>query len=477
LRPALIGGRRGRRTGRPPSASRVTLVACSLAFALVVLGTTIVNVALPGIRADLGGGTSGLQWVANGYLLLLASLLLSMGALCDVFGARRLMLVGLSLFAFGGLMGAIAPDLDMLIASQVVLGAGAAALVPTSLALLRHHYHDERAQAHAIGIWASVSAAAVASGPVIGGLLINPLGWRSVFGLDVLAAALLAWLVLGWMEETPRRASDGIDLPGQLSAIAGLAVLTFGLIKASTLSWHAPLVLASVIGGLLILAAFVAIERTSKSPMLQVELFASRAFNAGTLIWTLMTFSVYGQTFVISLYLQEQRGLSPLRTGMLFFTQPAVYAAITLFFGRMSTKASFRTLMSLGSAVTLAGTLVLLMLGAHSSYLVPIAAFVLIGIGNALVVPFVMSAVVSGSPGAQIGSVAAALNAIRSTGGLLGIAIIGGLVSHGDFISGLHEAIAVSAVAIIAMGGICLTLIPARRIAGTKVVPAVVSEP
>jgi DHA2 family methylenomycin A resistance protein-like MFS transporter len=422
-------------------------VACSIAYALVILGTTAVNVALPDIRESLGGSTSGLQWVANGYLLMLASLLLGMGTLCDVLGARRLMLGGVVVFAAGGALAAAAPNLGVLIGAQIVLGAGAAALAPASLALITHAYDDHAARRHAIGIWASVSAAAVAAGPVVGGLLIGLTGWQAIFAIDVPVALAIGWLALRWIDETPRH-PRGVDLPGQVAAIAGLATLTFGLIEAGTHGWLSPLVLGALGGAAAILGCFVWIERRSAAPMLPLGLFAARSFSGGVAVGTLFSFAVYGQLFVLSLYLQEQRGLSALQTGLVFLAQPATYALFAVRASRFSPRGGVRTAMAIGSALTLLGTILLLAVGDHTSYAVIVVAFVISGLGGALAIPVLTTAVVSGVERSQVGIAAAALNAFRNTGGVLGIAVVGGMVAGRSLVDGLHLAVGTSAAAL-----------------------------
>jgi MFS transporter, DHA2 family, methylenomycin A resistance protein len=380
--------------------------------------------------------------------LLLASLLLSMGALCDRLGARRLMLGGLLLFGLGAGAAAIAPSVGFLIAGQVVSGIGAAALVPASLALITHAHADPVERAHAIGVWASVSAAAVAAGPVVGGLLIGLTGWRSVFAIDVVVALGIAWLVLRSVGETPRHPGRGLDIGGQVAAVFALSTLTFGLIEAGHLGWGSPTVLAALGAAGVALAAFVLVEHRGLAPMLPLALFAARSFKVSAAVGALFSFSVYGQLFVLSLYLQEQRGLSALQAGLIFLAQPATYAIVALRSGRTARHRSARTLMVFGSVVSMLGTLVLLSVGAHTGYVLIVVAFVLSGFGGALAIPALTTAVLSGAERPQVGIAAATLNALRNTGGVLGIAVIGGMIGHGGFIDGLHLAIGTSAAAL-----------------------------
>src|SRR5262249_51927051 len=272
---------------------------------------------------------------------------------------RRVLLVGAGLFAAGSLIAAAAPSHAVLIVGQAVLGAGAAALAPSSLALLTQAYSEGRPRARAIAIWASTSAAAVALGPVGGGLLIAPFGWRSVFLLDLPFALAIGWLAFRHIPEPPRHRPHALDLGGQLSAIVSLAALTFALIEGRSLGWGSPW----IVGALLVAAgagvAFVAIEREAREPMLPLDLFGARSFGLGSLIGMLFSFSVYGLLFVLSLYLQDERGLCALQTGLLFLAQPASFAAATFVatrvtrWRRMGTSAA----MAFGTVVVVAGAL------------------------------------------------------------------------------------------------------------------------
>jgi DHA2 family methylenomycin A resistance protein-like MFS transporter len=427
----------------------IALTASSLAFSLVLLDTTVVNVALPAIRDDLHAGLTGLQWIVNGYTLVLASLLLSAGALADRLGARRMVLGGVTVFSVASAAAAVAPSLAALVAAQVALGIGAAALIPASLSLLTHAYPDPIRRARAVGVWASTSASAFAAGPVLAGLLIDVAGWRAMFAINLPFALVVAVLVLRGVDETPRTAQRGLDIPGQVTAVLALAALTFALIESGSLGWGSPVVVGALVVAVASALAFVAVERRSAAPMLPLSLFASRAFSASAAAGALVSFAVYGQLFFLSLYLQEVRGLSALETGFAFLPQPAVFALAGLPAGRIVARVGPRLPLAVGGALAATGTLVLLTIGADTPYGVLVAGLVLFGAGAGTAIPALTSAVVSDVPAAQVGVASAALNTSRQTGGVLGVAILGGLVSGTDFLGGMHVALVACAVALL----------------------------
>jgi DHA2 family methylenomycin A resistance protein-like MFS transporter len=436
------------RTPRP----RTALIASTTAFTLVIIGTTVVNVALPEIRRDLGGGVSGLQWVINAYTLMFASLLLTMGALCDLRGARRVMLSGVAVFVAGALVAATAPTLGVLIAGQVVLGTGAAALMPASLALISHAYPDDRRRAHAISIFASASAVSIGLGPVLGGLLIDVIGWRAIFAMDIPLALFVTVLVARGVEETPRRPAAGLDVAGQLAAIVALAAFTFAIIESGAAGWGTATALLALALALCAGTLFLAIERGGAHPMLPLSLFGSRAFSVGAGSGLLVNFGVYGQFFVLSLYLQELRGLSPLETGIVFLVQPLTAAFTALPAGRITARKGPRIPVAIGGLLATVGTLLLLSVQEHSTYALIVVSLALLGAGGGMTIPALTAAVVSGAPRAQVGVAAATFTASRQVGGILGVAVLGAMVSQASFLHGLHLAAAVTAAALAVSG-------------------------
>lgn len=435
------------------SSPGVALLASITAFTLVIIGTTVVNVALPAIHSDLGSSVAGLQWVINAYTLMLASLLLSMGALCDQRGARRVMLGGVWLFIAGATVATLAPNLGLLLAGQVLLGTGAAALLPAALALISHAYPDDRRRARAIGLFASASAVSIGLGPVVGGLLIDVVGWRAIFAMDVPLALLVAVLVLRGVGDTPHRRVGGLDLGGQLCAIIALGSLTFALIEGGSAGWASPNTLGALALVLVSCAAFLRVERHGSAPMLPLSLFASREFSVSAVAGLLVNFGIYGLFFVLSLYLQQIRGLSPLQTGVIFLVQPGTAAFAALPAGAVTARRGPRLPVALGGLFATLGALLLLSVDRHSGYLAVVAGLMLLGLGGGTSIPALTAAVISGSPRARVGVAGATFTVSRQTGGILGVAVLGAMVGHGEFVHGLHVAVAIAAVAL-AMSGL-----------------------
>ena len=384
--------------------------------------------------------------MANGYSLMLASVLLSMGALCDQRGARRVMLGGLALFAGGAVLGALAPSLEALVAAQLILGAGAAALIPASLTLIKHAYLDPHARARAIGVYSAAAAAAVAAGPVVGGVLINALGWRAVFAADIPAAMLIAALVLR-VDETPHARSRHLDLAGQALAITAFAALTFGFIESGADGWTAPQTLVAMAIALIAGSAFLAVERRGAEPMLALSLFRSPTFNVASATGLLFNFAIYGQLFVLSLYLQDIRGLSALDTGLLFAALPVTAGLASVLAGRIAARRGARLPGALGGALATAGALALLPLDETTPYGLFVGGLILLGAGGGLAIPALTAAVLSETAPRQMGMAAATFTASRQTGGMLGVAVLGAMVSGTAFVDGMRLSLLVCAVA------------------------------
>src|SRR5581483_5055151 len=296
-----------RRAAASPKARALTLTATSLGFVVVQLDVTIVNVALQRIGATFGGGVAGLQWIVDAYTLVFASLILTAGALGDRLGAKRVFIAGFLIFTAGSAVCGLAPDLLLLILGRVIQGIGAAVLVPCSLALLHHTYQDEKARAKAVAVWAAGASVALAAGPVIGGILINGIGWRTIFFINLPLGAIGIWLTLKYAGESsraqatpaptrsgdvPRRPSrethtsrshqrtGGLDLTGQVATILALASLATAAIESGRLGFGAPIVIGSAVVFIAAAIAFVVTESRSASPMLPLSLFRNATFSA-----------------------------------------------------------------------------------------------------------------------------------------------------------------------------------------------------
>jgi DHA2 family methylenomycin A resistance protein-like MFS transporter len=440
----------------------LVLAASTLGFGMVLLDTTVVNVAGPVIRDDLGAGDAALQWIVNAYTLVFAALLLSMGALSDRLGARTIFLGGLATFAVGSVAAAAAPSAGALIAAQALLGVGAASVLPTSLSLLTQAYPGASARARAVGIWAAGSAVAFALGPVVGGGLTDALGWRSVFVVNLLpavAGGLLAWRF------APRGrpgATRGTDPSGQLATIVGLGALTFALIEGGDRGWTSVTALVAFAAALAAVAWLVPHQRRAAAPLLPSSLVGDRRFTAATGAGALVNLAFYGEFFVLSLFLQQERGLSALEVGLSFLPQPLLVMALAPVAGRLVAAAGPRLPLAVGGVAGTLGAIALLAVDSNSSYLVLAAGLVLNGVAGGLMIPAVTGGVMGAAPAKFAGVASAGLNAGRQVGGVIGVALLGSLATAGDPVAGLHVALVLAAVALAGATLLSRTL-PATR--------------
>ena len=442
----------------------LVLAACSLGMSLILMDTTVVNIAAPTIRDDLDASASTLQWVINAYTLMFAALLLSMGALSDRLGARRVFLAGLVTFAAGSAAAGAAPSAAALIAAQAVLGVGAALVLPTSLALLVYTYPEPVRRARAVGVWAAGSAVAFALGPVIGGALTDALGWRWIFIIN-LPLALLAAL-LAWREAPPGRAvaTAHVDVGGQAATIVALGALTFGLIEGGDRGWSSALVLGAFALAAVTGLWLVGHERRAASPLLPASLLADRRFSASTVAGGLANFAFYGNLFVLSLFVQQHRGMSALEAGLAFLPQPLAFMAAAPFTSRLIGAVGPRLPVALGGAVATLGSLVLLGMDETSPYLVMGAGLALTGLGGAFIIPAVTATVMGAAPRRLAGVASAGLNAGRQVGGAIGVALLGTIAAGSAPVTGLHLAVIVAALSLVVVALLARALPRAREL-------------
>jgi len=424
----------------------LTLTAMSLGFVVVQLDVTIVNVALKHIGASFGNGVAGLQWVVNAYTIAFASLILTSGRAGDRFGARRVFVVGFGLFVLASLWCAVAPTIGLLIAGRLLQGTGAAILVPCSLALLNHAYPGDKERAGAIAIWAAGASAALAAGPVVGGLLIASLGWRSIFAVNLPLGLLGIWLTLRYAAESTTSESKEMDLPGQAAAIVVIGSLAAATIEGGSLGWTNPWVLSAYGVSLVAAVAFVVVEAKSKVPMLPLSLFRDRVFSAATGIGLLMNVGYYGLIFVLSLYFQEVNGYSALQAGLAFLPMTAVVLAANLIAGKVTGARGPRIPLVIGQALIVVGCLGLLPIVQRSSYGAMWAQLLLIGAGCGLSVPAMTSALLGTVKKEQSGIASGVLNSSRQTGSVIGVSLFGSLIAaRSGFVPGFHAALWISA--------------------------------
>ncbi|WP_433421301.1 DHA2 family efflux MFS transporter permease subunit [Microtetraspora malaysiensis] len=418
----------------------LVLLICCISLLIVSLDNTIVNVALPSIGRALHAPISGLQWTIDAYTLTLASLLMLSGSTGDRIGRRRVFQIGLLVFTSASLLCSIAPTLEWLIAFRALQAIGGSMLNPVAMSIITNTFTDPRERAQAIGVWGGVVGISMALGPVVGGVLTDSVGWRSIFWINVpigLAAVLLTWrFVPESKSEKPRR----IDPVGQVLVIALLASLTYGIIEGPGLGWTSGLTIGCFAVALLSLVALIWYEPRRDEPLIDVRFFRSAPFSGAAAI-AVAGFAALGTfLFVNTLYLQDIRGLSALRAGLCMLP----VALATLIFGPLSgrlvgARGPRISLIAGGTCMAVGGVLL-----AQITPATPIPAllaiYLVFGLGFAVVNPPITNTAVSGMPLSQAGVAAAVASTSRQVGQSLGVAIAGSVVASATGVSGFTRA-------------------------------------
>jgi MFS transporter, DHA2 family, methylenomycin A resistance protein len=427
---------------RGSTAGRWALVATALGFGVVQLDVTVVNVAIQPIGTALGGSTTALQWIVNAYTLGLASLILSSGALGDRVGAKRVFVAGFALFTLASAACGLAPSRGVLVAARAVQGVGAAVLVPCSLALLNHAYPDATDRGRAVGIWAACASVALSAGPLVGGVLIDALGWRAIFFINAPLGVLGIVLTLRFVVETPRT-PRALDLPGQALAIVALGALAAATITGGRHGFAVPLVLVGYGVAAVGSGAFLRVEAHRREPMLPLELFRSRTFATTSAIGLLVNVAFYGLIFVLSLYFQAARGWSVPATGAAFLPTTAAVLVGNLLAGRLVRAAGARRVLAASAVVIAAGLAGLLVAGPSTSFALLAGPLLLLGFGLGVLVPTITSALLGSVDPSRSGVAAGTLNTARQTGSVIGVALFGAL-ANGRIVPGLRHSLVVS---------------------------------
>jgi DHA2 family methylenomycin A resistance protein-like MFS transporter len=427
----------------------------SLGYGVVQLDVTIVNTALNSIGTSLGGGVSELQWVVSAYTIAFAAFILTTGALGDRIGAKRIFMAGFAIFTMASVACAVAPNAGILIAARAVQGLGAAILVPNSLALLSHAYTDDKARGRAVGIWAAGASLALTAGPLVGGGLIALVGWRSIFLVNLPIGLAGLWLTWCYAGETTRSPQREVDLPGQIVAIAALGCLAGALIEAGAAGWTNPFVVAVFGASAIAALLFVLREQRAAQPMLPLALFRHRMFALTSLVGLLVNVAFYGLIFVFSLYFQRINGWSPLATGLAFLPMMGAVLPVNLMAARVAERIGAPQTIALGAVLAAAGCVALLLIAPGTSYWRIVAQLVIMGGGLGLLVPPLTSMLLGSVEKSRSGIAAGVLNSTRQTGSVLGVALFGSLVGRsGDFMSGAHVALGISACLLLAAGAV-----------------------
>ncbi len=421
------------------SVKRLTLIACILGSGIVLLDGTVVNVALPTIQRALGGGLAAQQWVVNGYLLTLGSLILIGGSLGDLFGERRVFALGVSGFGLASLACALAPSIGALVGARAVQGVAGALLVPSSLAVIVNTFPAAERGA-AIGSWTAWGSMAAVIGPLAGGELLAIASWRWIFLINVPLAIACVSLILFAIPRAAPRAADArrIDFAGALLCVGGLGGPVFALIEQPRLGWSSPAVLAPLVAGVALLAAFLWFESRARDPMLPLALFRRRNFTAGNI----ETFAMYAGLailfFFLVLFLQQIGGYSPLHSGLVVLPVTVVMFVLSRRFGALATRFGPRLFMGAGPLVSAAGLLLMQTIGVHIHYLADVLpGLLLFALGLSMTVAPLTTAVLAGSEH-EAGIASGVNNAIARVAGLLGTAAVGAAVA-GSFAASLDS--------------------------------------
>ncbi|MWK35621.1 DHA2 family efflux MFS transporter permease subunit [Actinomadura sp. J1-007] len=418
------------------------LSTCLVSVVVAGLDTTIANVALPSIQKALHAPLSGLQWVVDAYTLVIACLLMFSGSVADRFGRRRVFQVGLGLFSLGSLLCGLAPSLGALVAFRALQAVGGAMLNPVAMSIIAATFTDSKERARAVGAWGAVAGLSGAVGPVLGGLLVSGLGWRSIFWVNVPVGALAIYLTQRFVPESKAARGKRFDPLGQLLVIAFLGPVTAAVIEGPRYGWSSPFIIALFVLAAAAVAGLIATESRCAEPLVDIRVFRSPAFSGAAIISVIALMSLSGFLFLNTLYLQDVRGYSALHTGLLLFPMAAAMAACAMISGRIAVTRAARPAFVLAGLLLAAGTGLLLGTGHGTGSWYLVLAYLLFGAGFGLVGTPLTNTALSGMPRDQAGVAAAIASTCRQTGGAVGVAVSGSIVAGGSagFIASSHTA-------------------------------------
>ena len=488
------------------------LAVLCITLLIITLDNTILNVAIPALVRDLNATTSELQWIVDGYTLVFAGLLLTMGSVGDRFGRKGALMVGLAIFGTGSVLSGLAQNATQLIFTRASMGVGAALIMPATLSLLTNIFRDPRERARAIGAWAAVAGASGALGPVIGGFLLQHFSWGAVFFVNV--PVIIVALVAGWFLLPSSKDTDAprLDLFGAALSIVGLVAVLWAIIEAPAKGWGDSTVVAYLGIGVVVLIGFVVWELTSSHPMLDVRFFKNRRFSAANVAITLVFFAMYGQMFLGTQYLQTVLGYSALESGLRMLPMALLMVAVAPLAPRLVERVGTKLVVGSGMLIAAAGLAVIATVPVSDGYLHILIGFCLASTGMALTMAPATESIMGSLPPAKAGVGSAMNDTTRQMGGALGVAILGSVfamvyrpgmaeqlagtglsseqlgraqdsiggaiqvaaelpaqaaqslinVAKGQFVDGMHTALMVGVVVILAAAAIVFAFLPAR---------------
>lgn len=454
------------------------LLSCCVVVLCVQIDSTGVNLALPSISKDLGASTGELQWVVDAYLLVLASLLMFSGALADRVGRRRVLVAGLLVFGLGSALCSVAVNPLMLIAMRGLQAVGGSALVPVAMSIIANVFTDPKERAQALGAWGAVVGVGMALGPLVGGTLVDAVDWRAVFWVNLPIVAVAVPSAIRVIPESRAAHARGADPAGQLLAALALGLLAFGIIEGGELGLGRVRVLASITLAVVLLVVFLAVERRTREPMLELRFFRSIPFSLSIAMGLLLFLSYAGFTFVATLYLQDVRGLEPVVAGLLTLPVAVSNGVMAYVSGWLTGRVGPRPPMVGGPLLIIAGAVILLTtLGPTTAWGWYVAAGLCIGGGLGLTNTPLSNTAVSGMPRDQAGVAGATVSTAKNVGQSLGVAVLGASLNAGIAAgSGFSDAARPGWWMVLALGLVLLVMAvesstvrakrSARRVAG-----------
>jgi EmrB/QacA subfamily drug resistance transporter len=422
-----------------------TLAAMCFALFMAMLDNTVVNVALPSIQRDLQMSTAGLEWTVNAYMLAFGVLLVTGGRLGDIFGRRRVFLLGVLLFAAASALIGFSQSAAWLVGWRAIQGVGAAFMMPATLSIITNAFPPQE-RGKAIGTWAGVSALALAIGPVLGGVLVEHVSWQSIFFINLpVAAGAIAVTLFATHESRDETVVPKVDIAGFATITAGLTALTLALVEATSWGWGSARVIGLFVLAAAGLAAFARVERRVRVPMVDFSFFGSRTFLGANIVAFIVSFAMLGMFFFLTLYMQNVLRYSPLEAGIRFLPTTLMVIVIAPIAGRWTDRIGPRPLMTAGLALVTASLLWQSFLTPQTGFGFLLPGFVLMGIGIALVMSPMSTAAMNAVDQSKAGVASGVLAMNRMIGGVLGVAVLGTFIGHttsqADFVNSLGQGL------------------------------------
>jgi EmrB/QacA subfamily drug resistance transporter len=407
---------------------RFTLAATGLGLFMIFLDALIVNVALPSIQADFKVGESGLQWVVTAYSLGMAVAIMSAGTLADMFGRKKLYLIGVALFTVSSLACGLAPSIDVLNGARAIQGVAAATVNVTSLALVSAAFPDPKQKAWAIGIWTAIATTALAIGPTLGGFIVQRSGWRIIFHVNVPVGVLVLLLTWKFVQESRDTRPRTFDIPGQLLFVVTVGAFAYAVIEGPRDGWTSPRILGLFAVAAVALATFIVVERRSADPMMDLTLFRDRTYTLAIVTIFTVLFAIYGMLLVITQLFQNVRGFSPTEAGLLLLPYSLMSTVVSVKVGKLMGVVGARRLILLGLTVMIAGFVVMIA-GMGGGYLVIVVGLVLAAFGDSLCLTPITSLAMTAVPTDRAGMASGIMSAQRALGSTVGFAILGSVLA------------------------------------------------